>query len=109
MHFEKAINSESVEELKSFISDYPNSTFTDSANAVIEQLIWQKALLKNETERYEEYLTDYPNGQYVNAVKEKLEKKKEYLNLALKTFNKAQQINVKPEQKELYSRTDSLF
>lgn len=108
-NFNKAKDSESTEELKSFIADYPNSVYVDSANALIEKLIWHEALLENSTRAYEAYLSFYPDGQYVDEVHEQIEIKKENLNLALNTFYLAQQTNVKSEQEELYLRTDSLF
>ncbi len=107
--YNKAKNSESLEELKIYITEYPNAIYVDSANLLIEEITWQQALLENRNTAYSEYLENYPDGRYVNEVLEQLAQKKENLILALKAFHKAQQANNEIEQVEFYSRADSLF
>jgi len=107
--FNLAKDSESTTELESFITNYPGSEYVDSAQILIEKLIWQETLTKNTVTGYEDYLSNYPDGNYVDKVPEQLSIKKESLKLALETFRLAQQTTNKSEQEKLYSQTDSLF
>jgi len=108
-NFELAKNSNSKTELESFITNYPGSIFVDSAEILIEKLIWQETLLENTIVGYEDYLSNYPNGQYIANVPERLSIKKESLKLALETFMLSQETNDVSELKKLLSKTDSLF
>lgn len=67
--FDQARNSDSVAELKSFIASYPGSSFADSAEILIEDIIWGEKLLEHTTEGYKDYLSNYPEGRFADSAK----------------------------------------
>lgn len=68
-NFDRAKNSNSITELKSFITNYPSSIFVDSAEILIENLFWQKTLLEHKAVGYEDYLSNYPDGKFADSAK----------------------------------------
>jgi hypothetical protein len=64
-----------IEAYKAFLVKYPQGKFAGSANAIIEELIWQRTLEDSSLDGYELYLKLFPQGKFANKAKVNIEEK----------------------------------
>ena len=52
---------------ESFLELYPEGRYADSANAGIEELVWQRTVTDHSSDGYEAYLQHYANGKHAES------------------------------------------
>jgi len=55
--------------LKEFATNYPNSVYIDSAKGVIDKLIWDTIVQKNNMKDYETFILVHPNSSFIDSAK----------------------------------------
>lgn len=70
-----AMVSNSLSELKEFLSAYPENTHRQAAEEKIDSLSWAMAKNKNTPESYHQYIGEFPNGAYIDQAQDALRKR----------------------------------
>lgn len=70
-----AKTSNSLSEIKDFLSTYPNSAHRQAAEERIDSLSWAMAKNKNTPESYNQYIGEFPEGAYIDQAQDALRKR----------------------------------
>jgi outer membrane protein assembly factor BamD (BamD/ComL family) len=70
----KAKQINSIEALKEFAVNHPNSEFIDSAKGIIDKLIWDTIVQKNSMKNYEMFILEHPGSMFIDSAKDIVDK-----------------------------------
>lgn len=67
--FRMAKEKNSMEALKDFGANYPNSVYIDSVKDIIDDLLWDSILARYVICDFENFIEDHPNTKYIDSAK----------------------------------------
>jgi len=67
--FKEATGANTIEALKKFATNYPNSELIDSARGIIDNMVWQSVLSLDSLKRYQKFIAEYPGNKFVDSAK----------------------------------------
>lgn len=66
----KAKQANTIESLKEFAINYPNSVYTDSVKEIIDSIIWHTVLNADSLNQYENFIDEHPKSKFIKGAKE---------------------------------------
>jgi len=68
--FNNAKTENTISSYEKFIKNYPDSNFTNKAQVLLENAIFEQTKSKDTVEAYDKYINKYPSGKFIKIIKE---------------------------------------